>query len=495
MKCHWHCGEQQVSPSNPTKYCACHVERLACSISSHLIHHVQCAEQSVSRSNLTKYCACHEIWRCKISEKMFENRWNVIYNAGTIREWSDHDPRMIREWNRQSANPPRNQAYYTFPGHHEHFVMEITTFCAPAIIQKVTKCCACDETSPNTAPPTKCDAWTSPSAAPARKSDDWTLPSAAPAAKSHTWIHQILRLPRKGWASPSAAPATKSHIWTSPNIPATKSDAWTSPSAAPATKSDTWTSPSAAPATTNESPTLPNTASATQNNSYAWFSLHMIRHLQCVEQQVSRSNLTTYCSACHEKWRCKISEKMFENRWNVIYTMRGQSENVPTMTREWSNHDPRMKPSVRNPPRNQAYFSRSPRAFCNENYNISKSHQVLRLPREVTLQPHQIMPLSRKVTLELHLTLLYSTLLYSSLLYFTLLYPTLLYSTLLYSTLLYSTLLYSTLLFSTLYTLLYSTLLYATLLYFTLLYPTLLYLTLLRDLVRISEISQLSFPW
>ena len=39
----------------------------------------------------------------------------------------------------------------------------------------------------------------------------------------------------------------------------------------------------------------------------------------------------------------------------------------PTMIREWSDHDPTMKPSVRNPPRNRGDLSRPPRAFCIEN--------------------------------------------------------------------------------------------------------------------------------
>ena len=45
-------------------------------------------------------------------------------------------------------------------------------------------------------------------------------------------------------------------------------------------------------------PTSPNTAPATKNDSTALSSSHMKRHLQCAEQQVSRSNLTKYC-ACH----------------------------------------------------------------------------------------------------------------------------------------------------------------------------------------------------
>ena len=187
MKRHLQCAEQQVSPSNLTKYCVCHTEWLACLIvvtyetsftmrgatgvtiqphqilrlphrmtrmldrrhiwnviynarsnrchhptspntapatqnestalsSSHMKRHLQCAEQQVSLSNLTKYCACHEKWHCKISEKISKNRWNVISNAGTIREWSEHDPRMIREWSENeiaNRNPPRKWGYFS----------------------------------------------------------------------------------------------------------------------------------------------------------------------------------------------------------------------------------------------------------------------------------------------------------------------------------------------------------------------------------------------
>ena len=87
------------------------------------------------------------------------------------------------------------------------------------------------------------------------------------------------------------------------------------------------------------------------------------------------------------------------------FPMRGRSENDPTMIREWSDHDPTMKQSVRNPPRNRGYLSRPPRAFCIEKYNISRSgyhskfHRILRLPRKVTLALHQILRLPRKVTL------------------------------------------------------------------------------------------------
>ena len=59
---------------------------------------------------------------------------------------------------------------------------------------------------------------------------------------------------------------------------------------------------------------------------------------------------------------------------------------------------------IRNPPRNRGYFSRPPRPFCIENYNISRSgyhskfHRILRLPRKMTLELHQILRLPHKMT-------------------------------------------------------------------------------------------------
>ena len=114
---------------------------------------------------------------------------------------------------------------------------------------------------------------------------------------------------------------------------------------------------------------------------------------------MSPSKLTKYC-ACHAKWPSNIWQKFAENGWNVISNARP--------IRDRSDHDPRMNPSVRNPPRKRGYFSRSGRAFSIEKYNVSRSiylskfHQVLRLARKVTLELHQVLRLPRKVTLELH---------------------------------------------------------------------------------------------
>ena len=86
-------------------------------------------------------------------------------------------------------------------------------------------------------------------------------------------------------------------------------------------------------------PNSPNTAPATKNESHDWPLSHMKRYLQCAEQQVSLSKLTK-CCACHEKWISSLI--LFPHE--TLFTMRGAK-------------------SV-----------------------IVQTHQILRLPRKMTVQ-------------------------------------------------------------------------------------------------------------
>ena len=155
--------------------------------------HLQCAEQQTFPSNITKYCACHTKLHYKISQQMSENWWNVISNAGAIREWSENDPTMIRPQKRKPQ--PASQVRLLFELTTSIFYWKIQRF-APNLTFKH---------SPSAAPATKSNTWTSPSTAPATKSNTWTSPSTAPATKCDTWT------------SPNAAPATKndSYAWSS----------------------------------------------------------------------------------------------------------------------------------------------------------------------------------------------------------------------------------------------------------------------------------------
>ena len=222
--------------------------------------------------------------------------------------------------------------------------------------------------------------------------------------------HQILRLPRK-----MTVMTDPRHIWNA--IYNARNNRW-------------------------HPPTSPNTAPATQNDCHDWSSSHMKRYLQCAEQQVASSNITKYC-ACHAKWLSWLILVTYE----TLFTMRGttcgilqhhqilrlpcqmtlqnfrnispkqmkrqlQCATDPKPFREWSKNDPRM---IREWNRHSATrlatevtfhaISRPPQAFCIEKYNTSRSgyhskfHQILRLPRKVTLQLHQILRLPRKMTL------------------------------------------------------------------------------------------------
>ena len=149
---------------------------------SHMKGYLQCAEQQVSLSKLTKYCACHEKWIswlilvthemlftmrgatsvivqthqilrlprkmtlqnfAKISRKQLKRHFQCGADPRMIRAGSENDPRMIREWNRHSAT--RLASEVTFRARHEHFLLENTTFRAPAIIPNFTEYCAYHE--------------------------------------------------------------------------------------------------------------------------------------------------------------------------------------------------------------------------------------------------------------------------------------------------------------------------------------------------------------
>ena len=212
MKPHLQCAEQQVSPSNLTKYCACHEKWLDCFI-------VLTYETSFPMRGATGVTIQpHQILRLprKMTlqdfkenlQKQVKRHFQCGDDPTMIRPWFENDPRMIREWSENenaNRNPPRNRGYFS-SSPRSIFYWKIQRF-APNLTFKP-----------------------SPSAAPATKSDTWTSPNTVPTTKNKTGT------------SPSTVPATKSDTWTSPNIaPTTKSDTWTSPNTAPVTQKDSHT--------------------------------------------------------------------------------------------------------------------------------------------------------------------------------------------------------------------------------------------------------------
>ena len=96
----------------------------------------------------------------------------------------------------------------------------------------------------------------------------------------------------------------------------------------------------------------------------------------------------------------EICEKQLKRH----FPMRGRSEHDPRMIRSRSE-TVSVSPQ---PATQQRLLFALQTNVCIEKYNISRSgylskfHQVLRLPRKVTLELHQVLRLPRKVTLDLH---------------------------------------------------------------------------------------------
>ena len=432
---------------------------------SHMKRHLQCAEQQASPFNLAKYCACHQKWLASLILVTYETSFTMRGATGItlqphqilclprqiafqnlreilrkqlkrqfpMRDRFEHDPNMIRAWTRHLA-PARSPRlpfalrrrilYWKL----QHFALRLST-----------------QISPNTAPVTKSDTPTSPNTAPATKND------------SHDWYPWHMKRHLQ-CAEEQASPANLTKYcachakWLSCLIFVTYGTSFTMRGGTGITRQphqilrllrkmtlmidirDTWNVIYNARSNRHHPPTSPNTAPATQNDSHAWSSSHMERHLQCAEEQASPANLTKYC-ACHAKW---LSWLIFVT-YGTSFTMRGATgitlqphqilclprksalQNLSeilrerlkrqfqcaadsTMIRAWSDHEL----VISHPPVRRGYFSRFGDAFCIENYNISRSgyllkfHRILRLPRKVTLRHHQILRLPRKVTLRHH---------------------------------------------------------------------------------------------
>ena len=454
MKRYLQCAEQQVSLSKLTKYCACHAKWLSWYChdwsSSHMKRYLQCAEQQVASSNITKYCACHAKWLSNISKKFLENSWNVISNAGPIRAGSELDPSWIRPWSENETvirNPPRNRGYFSGPprafciekynisrsGYHSKFHRILR------LPRKVTL-----QLHRILRLPRKMTVMILSWLILVTYETLFTMRGTTGGILQH---HQILRLPRKmtlqhfkeiyrkqlkrhfqcgadprmirEWSEndPSNIRATSEQETVRRNPPRNRGYFSGPPRAFCIEKYNisrsgyhskfhrilrlprkvtlqlhqilrlprkmnlmidpchTWNAIYNARSNKCHCPNSPNTAPATQNETHDWSAWHMKRYLQCAEQPVASSNITKYC-ACHAKWLSWLILVTYE----TLFTMRGTTGGIlqhhqilrlprkmtlqhfkeisrkqmkrqfqcatdPRPFREWSDHDPRMKPS------------------------------------------------------------------------------------------------------------------------------------------------------
>ena len=195
-------------------------------------------------------------------------------------------------------------------------------------------------------------------------------------------------------------------------------------------------------------PTSPNIAPAPKNESNACSSLRMKRHLYCAGQQGLPSNITKYCS-CHENliswlilethatsFTLRGATKITLQHHQILHLPRKESSrtqlkrhlqcgNDPRMIQEWSEQATRLATEVAFRAHHEHFLLknttfRAPAIIpnftkcctCHEKWQLNFTkycgchekwhHQILHVPRKVTVELHQIMHLPRKVTLELH---------------------------------------------------------------------------------------------
>ena len=175
MKRHLQCAEQQASPSNLTKHCACHAKGMSWLI---LLSY----ETSFTMRGATGITfQPHQILR--LPRKMTTQHLTEIFWKQVKRHFQcATDPRMIREWSETvpdpeeknaKLNPPRRQGYFSHsPGaDSQNWNWKLQRFPLRPMISKFHHMLV---------PAAKSDTWTSPNAAPATKSDTkWHMTTTA----------------------------------------------------------------------------------------------------------------------------------------------------------------------------------------------------------------------------------------------------------------------------------------------------------------------------
>ena len=355
MKRHLQCAEQQASPSNVTKYCACHVKR----VSSLILVTYETSFTMRGATSIT--LQPHQM--LPLPRKMIRiidcrRIWNVIYNARSNRH-----------------HPP---------------------------------------TSPNTAPATqKC---TPKSKRNSPRTVEASIPMRGRLEHDPNMIRPWTRhlAPAR---SPRLLFALRRRIlyWKLQHF-ALRLSTQISPNTVPATKNDTPTSPNAAPATQNYSHHLSSwhmkryLQCAEEQASPA----NLTKYCACHAKWLAWLIFVTYGTSFTMRGATGITLQPHQilrlPRKSALQNLseiprerlkrQFQCAADSSMIRAWSDHEL----VISHPPVRRGYFSRSD-AFCIENYNISRSgylprfHRILCLPRKVTLQRHQMLRLPRKMIL------------------------------------------------------------------------------------------------
>ena len=424
-------------------------------------------------------------WFSKFSATVSQNRCNVNYNPRPIRDHSENDPRMKPSL----RNPPRNWGYFSYSAFHEKWHFNFTKYSHDQSATHLKRffCTLYNTrnnrwhppTSRNTAPftpkfqkhffpntdetsvtrrdgsetiPRMNRAWNCHSATRlATKSGYFSRPPQAffiekyniSSSGYHSKFHQILCLPRKVTLQlhrilrlprKVTVITDRRHIWNV--IYNARNSRWrppAPPNTAPSAKwfskfSETvpqtrWNVNYNARPIRDHSENDPRMKPSLRNppRNWGYFSY-------CALNEKWHFHFTKYC-ACHAKWLSwsirdtpetffyntrdnrwhpptspntapftpKFQKHFFSNTDETSVTMRDGSETIPRMNRAWNCH------SATRLATKSGYFSRPPHAFCKVSRSgyHSKFHQILHVPRKVTLQLHlhQTLRLPHKMTL------------------------------------------------------------------------------------------------
>ena len=236
MKRHLQCAEQQSTPSNLTKYCACHAKCISWLM--HITYETSFSMRGARGISLQP----HQILRLPRKRSVTidpHHIWKVIYNARSNRHQLPTSP--------NTAPATQKESHDWSASHMKRHLQCAEQQASPSNLTKYRACHA------------KWISWL------IRITYETSLTMRA-ATGITLQPHQILRLPRK-----------MNLMIDAQNI---------------------WNVIYNARSNSQDPPTSPNTAPATQTESHDWCTSHLKRHLQCAEQQSRPSNLTKYC-ACH----------------------------------------------------------------------------------------------------------------------------------------------------------------------------------------------------
>ena len=480
MKRHLQCAEQQVSPSNLTKYCACHEKWLDCFI-------VLTYETSFPMRGVTGVTIQpHQILRLPRKIEL-QNFWQNLWKQVKRHFQCGDDPTMIREWSEHenaNRNPPRKWGY--FSSSPREFSIEKYNVSRPILHSNLHQILRL----PRKVPLELHQILRLPRKVTLELHQVLHLPR-----KVTLELHQVLRLPRKVTLELHQVlhlprkvtlelhqvlhlprkvtlelhqvlrlPRIRTHILNHHRIWNVIYNARnnrchdpTSPNTAPATKNDTARFQRKSPKTGETSfpmrgrsdhdprmirpwsendPTM-KTQTATRLASEVTFRAHHEHFLlknttfraqsyiqtftkYCACHEKCHLNFTKYC-ACHEKWHFNFTKYCAcHEKWHLNFTK------YCTCHEKW-------------------HLNFTKYCACHEKWHLNFT-KYCTCHEKWHLNFTKYCACHCTVT-ELYLTLLYLTLLYLTLLYMTLLYLTLLYLLLFYLTLLYLT--YSTWFYST----------------------------------------------